>query len=422
MLYAPYKPHLTTTNPKYAVLMQEQTFPSRQDILPSPSFPDVASLPSLSPCTGSPSQTTFLSTSYDEKDRTVSFLTEQIRARLQQEKQESNISSKKLASSLSARDLDKICRTIYITDLDKQITEEQLKALFVTCGPIVECRICGNPKNATRFAFIEYFNEADAFQALSYTGTILGLYPIRISPSKTPILPLNNELLPKSEQEREAVARTVYIANIHQTVEHAVLKAFFQTTCGDISKIRLLGDKQHETKIAFVEFFTVDSATRAIGLSGTMLGPLPIRVTPSKTPVKTDAGRRSLGRMSTGSTRLSASSTAMIATPPLSSSPSLLSKLSTGANTDFDYDHQYQYHVPLVVGSSSSALASTPYESFATSNAATASTVATLANAADSSVDMDAIQLAAAFAAAHGVSHPDLPQLLVEILKKKGQN
>ena len=54
----------------------------------------------------------------------------------------------------------------------------------------------------------------------------------------------------------------------------------------------MLGDAQHDTKIAFVEFVSKDSMQSALRCTGAMLGPLAIRVSPSKTPVRTDARRR----------------------------------------------------------------------------------------------------------------------------------
>jgi hypothetical protein len=39
-----------------------------------------------------------------------------------------------------------------------------------------------------------------------------------------------------------------------------------------VSKIRLLGDTQHKSKIAFVEFDAPESAKAALKLSGALLG------------------------------------------------------------------------------------------------------------------------------------------------------
>lgn len=44
---------------------------------------------------------------------------------------------------------------------------------------------------------------------------------------------------------------------------------------GTVSRIRLLGDTQHSSKIAFVEFVTADSARNALKLSGALLGAWP---------------------------------------------------------------------------------------------------------------------------------------------------
>jgi hypothetical protein len=45
-------------------------------------------------------------------------------------------------------------------------------------------------------------------------------------------------------------------------------------------------DKQHNTRIAFIEFRTNDAAKSALSMCGTLLGSSQIRVSPSKTPVR----------------------------------------------------------------------------------------------------------------------------------------
>jgi len=64
------------------------------------------------------------------------------------------------------------------------------------------------------------------------------------------------------------------------------VKQFFEGTCGEVSRLRLLGDYVHSTYIAFVEFVQADSAILALNCSGMVLGTLPVRVSPSKTPVR----------------------------------------------------------------------------------------------------------------------------------------
>ncbi|PIA34889.1 hypothetical protein AQUCO_03700273v1 [Aquilegia coerulea] len=147
-----------------------------------------------------------------------------------------------------------IRRTVYVSDIDQQVTEEQLAALFINCGQVVDCRICGDPNSVLRFAFIEFTDEEGARNALSLAGTMLGFYPVRVLPSKTAIAPVNPTFLPRSEDEREMCARTIYCTNIDKKVTQADVKSFFESICGEVYRLRLLGDYHHSTRIAFVEF------------------------------------------------------------------------------------------------------------------------------------------------------------------------
>jgi RNA recognition motif-containing protein len=189
--------------------------------------------------------------------------------------------------------VDKVKRTVYVADVHYLVSEQELARFFSRCGPLVDFRICGDTNTVLRFAFVEFHSVKSAKAALKLTGSRLGESTIRVSQSKTAIIPVKDQFLPRSERERDLVAKTVYVANIHPTVERDVLKQFFQMVCGPVSKIRLLGDAQHDTKIAFVEFASKDSTAAALRCTGAMLGPLAIRVSPSKTPVRTDARRRS---------------------------------------------------------------------------------------------------------------------------------
>ncbi|KAL6972162.1 poly(A) polymerase Cid12 [Sarracenia purpurea var. burkii] len=185
-----------------------------------------------------------------------------------------------------------IRRTVYVSDIDHQVTEEQLAALFIGCGQVVDCRVCGDPNSVLRFAFIEFTDEEGARNALSLAGTMLGYYPVRVLPSKTAIAPVNPTFLPRSEDEREMCARTIYCTNIDKKVTQADVKLFFESICGEVHRLRLLGDYHHSTRIAFVEFVMAESAIAALNCSGVVLGSLPIRVSPSKTPVRPRAPPR----------------------------------------------------------------------------------------------------------------------------------
>lgn len=48
--------------------------------------------------------------------------------------------------------------------LSLQVTEESLATFFADCGTVMDCRICGDPNSAMRFAFIEFLEELGAQQ------------------------------------------------------------------------------------------------------------------------------------------------------------------------------------------------------------------------------------------------------------------
>lgn len=181
---------------------------------------------------------------------------------------------------------DSIRRTVYVSDLDLHITEEQLAALFSGYGQVVDCRVCGDPHSRLRFAFVEFSDEFSARAAQCVNGTMLGFSPVKVLPSKTAILPVNPTFLPRSEDEREMCARTVYCTNIDKKIIQSDVKNFFEARCGKVSRLRLLGDHVHSTRIAFVEFYMADSAILALDCCGEILGSQRIRVSPSKTPVR----------------------------------------------------------------------------------------------------------------------------------------
>ena len=77
-------------------------------------------------------------------------------------------------------------------------------------------------------------------QALTRNGIVLGTYPLRVLPSKTAIVPVNNQYLPRTEVERELCGRTVYAANIDKKVDRTDVQTFFETLCGKFLQILLL--------------------------------------------------------------------------------------------------------------------------------------------------------------------------------------
>ncbi|CAK0784249.1 hypothetical protein CVIRNUC_007453 [Coccomyxa viridis] len=185
--------------------------------------------------------------------------------------------------------LDNVRRTIYICDIASKVTEAEVAQHFADCGQIMDCRVCGDPNSAMRFAFIEFRDEASLMQALKLNGSLLGCHRLRVTPSKTAIVPVKSDFLPRTDLERALCARTVYVANIDKKVDKEDVLAYFEKFCGPVTKCRLLFDYHRSTSIAFLEFAKYDSAKNALDCSGALMGTMPIRVTPSKAPVRDEA-------------------------------------------------------------------------------------------------------------------------------------
>lgn len=70
-------------------------------------------------------------------------------------------------------------------------------------------------------------------QALGKSGVMLMDLPLRILPSKTAILPVSKELMPRSQEDIERCSRTVYVANIDKKVNKEDVRSFFEELCGE---------------------------------------------------------------------------------------------------------------------------------------------------------------------------------------------
>lgn len=55
---------------------------------------------------------------------------------------------------------------------------------------------------------------------------------IKVSPSKTPIVPINREFMPRDEKELERCERTVYVNQIDRAVPGSAVEAMFENFCG----------------------------------------------------------------------------------------------------------------------------------------------------------------------------------------------
>ncbi|KAE8672389.1 Polyadenylate-binding protein-interacting protein 11 [Hibiscus syriacus] len=159
-----------------------------------------------------------------------------------------------------------IRRTVYVSDIDHQFSSRQCISMNIASY------------------------EEGAQAALNPAGTMLGFYPVKMLPSKTDIAPVNQHFC----QGMKMNVKCVQELSTVQTLTRRLLKLmlnFFETVCGEVYRLRLLGDYQNSTRMSFVEFVMAASAIAAPNCSGVVLGSLPIRVSPSKTPVRPRAPR-----------------------------------------------------------------------------------------------------------------------------------
>ncbi|XVF53186.1 hypothetical protein PTKIN_Ptkin05aG0080100 [Pterospermum kingtungense] len=127
-----------------------------------------------------------------------------------------------------------IRRTVYVSDIDQQVSVFSIFSFVQSI--VVDCRICGDPNSVLRFAFIEFTDEEGARASLNLAGTMLGFYPVRVLPSKTAIAPVNPTFLPRTEDERQMCARTIYCTNIDKKVRRlCILECLSPEVAGGLS-------------------------------------------------------------------------------------------------------------------------------------------------------------------------------------------
>jgi len=194
--------------------------------------------------------------------------------------------------------------TVYVSGLDPQLTELNLRQFFSNCGQIVNVRLCGDLQHPTRFGFVEFTEPSSVLAAMSLTGYTVGTKVIRVEASrKGPISHApgghhrdgpapggfgGSSRPPKqfSPEDMERVARTVYIGNLDSSLVEESLHAIF-IDCGEIRRMSIAGRPDTDLHYAFIEFAAASSVTSALALNGLELAGHQIRISLSKTPIYT---------------------------------------------------------------------------------------------------------------------------------------
>ncbi|KAK9702852.1 hypothetical protein K7432_011051 [Basidiobolus ranarum] len=116
-----------------------------------------------------------------------------------------------------ATKVEEITRTVYVGNINTNITEAELIKFFSTCGPVIYVKMAGDAAQPTRFAFLEFSNIPAAQMALNMNGVLLGERPLKINHSKNAI----NKVIKKPvSQETMDTMRLVHEAQLRITTQY----------------------------------------------------------------------------------------------------------------------------------------------------------------------------------------------------------
>ena len=179
--------------------------------------------------------------------------------------------------------------TVHVREIPAGASEADVHAHFYTCGVVRECRMLPDPRpghsnGGTQTAFVAFGDENAVREALTMDGSLLRGEPVRVMPSRTEVVPVDPGLLPRTEEEKERTARTVYVSCVCPSIRSPNLRAFLESAVnGSVVALHLQKKNKGNAhaggrggkpagSVAFVEFETVESAVAAIGVGVSLLG------------------------------------------------------------------------------------------------------------------------------------------------------
>ncbi|KAM0943181.1 hypothetical protein DsansV1_C13g0119541 [Dioscorea sansibarensis] len=162
--------------------------------------------------------------------------------------------------------------SLYVGDLELNVTDSQLFDLFSQVGPVVSVRVCrdANSRRSLGYAYVNYSNAMDAVRAMEVLNfTPVNNKPIRIMYSN------------RDPSSRKSGAANIFIKNLDKTIDNKALYDTF-SVFGNILSCKVATDPSGQSKgYGFVQFDQEEAAQNAIEkLNGMLLNDKQVFVGP----------------------------------------------------------------------------------------------------------------------------------------------
>lgn len=165
-----------------------------------------------------------------------------------------------------------VTTSLYVGDLEQNVTDSQLYDLFNQLGQVVSVRVCRDltTRRSLGYGYVNYSNPQDAARSLEVLNfTPLNGKPIRIMYSH------------RDPSVRKSGAGNIFIKNLDKAIDHKALHDTF-STFGSILSCKVATDSSGQSKgYGFVQYDSEESAQKAIEkLNGMLLNDKQVYVGP----------------------------------------------------------------------------------------------------------------------------------------------
>jgi hypothetical protein len=112
-----------------------------------------------------------------------------------------------ITTTVDPKLIEEIRRTIYVTNIDDEISSGQILAFFSGVGEIKYMRFCKAAEEGTRYAFVEFSKVESVPAAMQYNGVLFGGRPLKVAYAKTWIKKPESEIIASSKKRSRSRSR-----------------------------------------------------------------------------------------------------------------------------------------------------------------------------------------------------------------------